>query len=79
MRWEMREGGGGGDTVVVDAHAVVECFFPELLARVVEDCFREESAGERYAGHFLGFGRFKVFFVAEEGGNGARLRGPAVD
>ena len=68
----------GAPTVVVDAHAVVECLLPQLLSRVLEDCVREGRAGEGDAGDELGFWRFEIVLVAEEGGDVARLGGPAV-
>ena len=54
-------------TVVVNAHAVVECLFSELLLGVVEDCVCERSAGEGDVVDSLGFGRFQEFCVTEEG------------
>ena len=63
----MLSGGGVGFTVVVDAHAVVECLLSELLLRVIEHGFRERGAGEGDAGDCLRFWRFEVLLVAEEG------------
>ena len=68
----------GWCTVVVDAHAVVECLLSQLLFGIVENGFREGRGGERDAGDCLVDGSFEAFFCAEEGGDGARLRGPAV-
>ena len=68
----------GWGTIVVDAHAVVECLLSQLLFGVVEHGFREGRGGERNAGDGLIFGSLEAFFCSEEGGNVARLRGPAV-
>ena len=70
--------GRAGCTVVVDAHAVVECFFPELFFGVVEDCVREGRTGEGDARDRLGFWGVEAIHVAKEGGDGSRLGGPAV-
>ena len=67
----------GGVTVVVDAHAVVEGFFPELLFRVGEHGARERGGGEGDLGDAEGGGRGQGV-GAQESGHGARLRGPAV-
>lgn len=65
-------------TVVVDTHAVVERLFPELLFCIVEDCASKRGGGEGDAVDRLGFRRWEIFLVAEEGGDVARLGGPAV-
>lgn len=40
------------DTIVVDAHGVVECFFREFLARVFLDSFYEGRCGKWEIGNF---------------------------
>ena len=54
-------------TVVVDAHAVVEGLFSQLLLGVVEDCVRERGGGERDIVNSLRFGCLEGICVAEEG------------
>ena len=73
LDWE-----AGWGTVVVDAHAVVECLLSQLFSGVVEYGFREGRVGERNAVDCLIFGSFEAVLCSEEGGDVAWLRGPAV-
>ena len=68
----------GWCTVVIDAHAVVECLHPQLFSGVVEHSFREGRVGERNAVDCLIFGGLEAFLCPEEGGDIARLCDPAV-
>ena len=68
----------GWRTIVVDPHAMVECLLPQLLFGVVEHSFCEGCVGEWDAVDCLIDGSFEAFFCSEEGGDVARLRGPAV-
>ena len=70
--------GSGRCTVVVDAHAVVEGLFLQLLSGVVEDCVCERRGGEGNAVNCLGLWRWETCLVDEEGGDRARLGDPAV-
>ena len=65
-------------TVVVDAHAMIECLLPELLLCIIKDRFREWAAGEGNAVDRLGLWCSKAFLVTEEGGDITGLGGPAM-
>ncbi len=57
---------------------MVERLFTELFPCVVEHSFRQGCVGNQNVVDCLRFRRFETFLVAEEGGDIARLGGPAI-